>query len=241
MKRNFFNNILILLAILSLGALICEIFDLYQNYSIYLKSIIFATSLGLSIQSSEKRDYYFGLVFMSIALIYNPFFPPKIDHEERFIVLLPCFVFIAYQAFAITQETMIAKTEMVAYSLDLYLRELEGIVCQLSYYQTLLYLKKRYPTKFVLNEEGFSWREEALPDFEFKVNSEFFLPGQNKKGGVSAIGQNKFYSVEIHLNFALTKPVKYTILQRRLPHYRVSSSAKLLKYILKDKYQYVDV
>lgn len=226
---------------MALLVIVIEIFNLYSHYNLYLRGTVFAICLLLCTYTIDQKDYYMSLVFLSIALIYNPFFPPKIDHDEWLLVHIPSFVFIGFQAYSITQERETTKVEMIAYTLDLYLKELEGIICQFSYYQTMLYLKKRYPDRFAMNDQGFHWQEKALPDFEFKINTDFYLPGQSRKGGVSAIGLNKFYSIEIHLNFALSKPVKYTISQRKLPNYRISSAANLLKNIMKDKYFYLEV
>jgi len=241
MKRSILSNLLLLLAIIGMVVIVLEIFNLYSVYNPYLRGTIFSICLLLCVYTTEKKDYYMSLVFISIALIYNPFYPPNIDHDEWLLVHLPSLVFIGFQAYSITQERETTKVEMIAYTLDLYLKELEGIICQFSYYQTMLYLKKRYPQHLVINDEGFHWHENALPDFEFKINTDFYLPGQSKKGGVSAIGLSKFYSIEIHLNFALSRPVKYTISQRKLPNYRISSAANLLKNIMKDKYFYLDV
>jgi hypothetical protein len=241
MKKTLFHNILLLMASLCLPILIIEIFDIFPNYNQTLRSFVFLTSFLLSLEALGRKDYYYFLLFMSIGLIYNPIFPPVIDHDKWLLIHIPCLVFITSQAYSFTQDTENVKVEMTAYALDLYLKELESIICNLSYYQTLLYLKKRYQEKFIIDNEGYRWRDETLPDFEFKITSDFFLPGQTKKGGVSAIGQNKFYTLEIHLNFALTRDVKYTLVKRRIPNYKSSIAANLLKNILKDKYHYLDV
>lgn len=229
-----------ILAICAVGLLL-DIFDMLPHYHHFIEFFVFSTALIFITYYLVLGSWDNALTFIIIAGLFNPFFPANMGHLIWKILEFPVFFLFIHKIYLLYMKDEIKETEKVAFTLDQYFKELEHTISYLSYHQVSIYMRKRYGAECTITDIRIKWKIPALPDIEFQVLTEFYSLGKNTKGGVTAIGLNKYVNIEVHQNFNLTDPVKYTVIEEKSPVKRTSRYAKRLKQLLILRFNYLEL
>lgn len=208
--------------------------------TVYMHILVFATAMTLIMHCIQNKRYFYGLLFIGIMVIYNPFFKFITNVDVWTLLNIMTLLIFMKAIFEISYADKLKEAARVATKLNTYLHTLEKQISHLTYHETVMVIKREYGKNYLLDGSKLTWHDYDLPDFEFYILSDYFSQGGKNKGGVSAKGQNVFSNVEVHLNFNLTHHVKYTVREERGP-LKTSLYGKKLKSVLINKYEYVDL
>lgn len=239
--KAFLKYFLIVLLAISACALLLNIFDLVYPYHDYIKLFIFFTSIVFIIYYLSLSSLDNALTFTIIAGLFNPIHSVSMGHLIWKILEFPVFFLFVHKIYLLYMKDEIKETENLASSIDQYFKELEHTISYLSYHQISIYIRKRYADDCTITEDKIVWTIPTLPDIEFQVLTEFYALGKNSKGGVTAICHNLYANIEVHQNFNLTEPVKYTVIEEKKPAHSTTRHGKRLKQILSSKFHYLEL
>lgn len=239
-RPNIFKIGAIAILLLSITALVADIFNLSVEYLHYTKIILVVSSATFAIYHFSKNEYDQSLTFVIISVLFNPIYSLNIQHHVWKILEFPVLLLYTHKIYLITYSDEIKKIENMAYLLDHYLKELERTITTLSFAQIAIYIRKRYPEQCKINHERICWHIDGLPDIEFEILYTFYALGRNSKGGVNAKFSNKYKNIEAHLNLNLSSPIKYSI-KEGIGKNQPSRHAKQIKRVLVTKYHYLDL
>ncbi|OJV87365.1 MAG: hypothetical protein BGO43_02210 [Gammaproteobacteria bacterium 39-13] len=232
--------LIFILGICSAGLLL-DIFDMLPHYHRYIEFAVFSTALIFISYYLLLGSLDNALTFIIIAGLFNPIHPVNMGHLIWKILEFPVFFLFIHKMYLLYMEDEIKEAEKIASVLDQYFKELEHTISYLTYHQASIYIRKRYTLDCEILDDRVKWQIPTLPNIEFQILTEFYSLGKNSKGGVTAICLNKYVNIEVHQNFNLTDPVKYTVIEEKSPTKKTSRHANRLKQILITRYNYLEL
>lgn len=227
------------LACICLIVLILSPLKLWHG-TVYIHILVFATAITLMVHCIQNKRYFYGLLFIGIMVIYNPFTKLITNVEVWTLLNIMTLLIFMKAIFEISYADKLKEVARIATKLNSYLQTLEKQISHLTYHETVTVIKREYGKSYLLDGSKLTWQDYDFPDFEFYILSDYFSQGGKNKGGVSVKGKNVFTNIEVHLNFNLTHHVKYTVREEGGP-LKTSLYGKKLKSVLIRKYEYVDL